>query len=266
MIKQRWLGLLLLFLPAVVLAGEQKPLVAIIIDDMGDRLHEGQRVRDLPGPVVCALLPHTAHAHRLARECHADGKEVMLHQPMQAMNGAPTGLGSVTLDMHREQFKAQVEKNLAAIPHVSALNNHMGSLLTQHPGHMAWLMDVLLSQPEEMVFVDSRTTPRTVAEQLAVEAGVPVMRRDVFLDHYPDEESIRYQFRRLIELARRNGSAVAIGHPYPETLNVLEQELPQLVEQHGLRLVSLRELLAHRSESGQPGVETLIPSLSDSRP
>ncbi|MCC5858897.1 MAG: divergent polysaccharide deacetylase family protein [Ectothiorhodospiraceae bacterium] len=228
--------------------GDGPPLVVIIIDDMGDRLIEGQRVRDLPGPVVCAMLPHTAHAQRLAKECHADGKEVMLHQPMQAMNGAPTGPGSVMLDMDREQFQEQVEANLSAVPHVSAVNNHMGSLLTQHPGHMAWLMEVLLRYPEPLVFVDSRTTPRTVAEQLAREQGVPAVRRDIFLDHFQDEESIRHALRRLVDLARRNGSAVAIGHPYQETLNVLEEEIPRLLAEEKVRLVSLRDLLAYRGQ------------------
>ncbi len=237
-----------LLLPVTALADE-RPAVVIIIDDMGDALHAGQRVRDLPGPVVCALLPHSPHAERLARECHADGKEVMLHQPMQAMNGADSGLGSVTLDMDQEQFKRQVEDNIASLPYVSALNNHMGSLLTQHPGHMGWLMDVLRRHERELVFVDSRTSPRTVAEQMAREADVPALRRDVFLDHEPDVASIRRQFLLLVDLARRHGSAVAIGHPYPETLAVLEEELPRLRDTYGLRLVSLRELLAERGDS-----------------
>ncbi len=255
-------ALLLLLVPGMVSGGDAPPLVVIIIDDMGDRLVEGQRVRDLPGPVVCAMLPHTPHAVRLARECHADGKEVMLHQPMQAMNGALTGPGSVMLDMDRKQFQEQVEANLSAVPHVSALNNHMGSLLTQHPGHMAWLMEVLRRHPDPLVFVDSRTTPRTVAELLAQEQGVPTVRRDVFLDHLQDEESIRREVGRLIDIARRNGSAVAIGHPYPETLNVLEEKLPRLLAEEEIRLVSLRDLLAYR---GQEIATPDTPSLATGR-
>ena len=213
-------------------------LLVLIIDDMGDRPVEGDRVAALEGPVVCAFLPHTPHATRQAERCHAQDKEVMLHQPMEAKNGASLGPGGLRLDMRRDEFEAVVRANLEAIPHATAVNNHMGSLLTRHPGHMTWLMETLRDEGE-FLFVDSRTSVHTVAEQMAREADLPTLRRDVFLDHHRDPEAIRSQLRRAVEQARRTGVAVAIGHPYPETLDVLEADLAGLLAAHDVRLASL---------------------------
>jgi polysaccharide deacetylase 2 family uncharacterized protein YibQ len=131
-------------------------------------------------------------------------------------------------------------QNMAAVPFAIGVNGHRGSLLTRHPGHMRWLMEEI--DARGMLFVDSYTTPRSVALDMALEAGVPATRRDVFLDTDPAPESIDREFERLKALARRHGSAVAIGHPYPATLTFLERRLPMLAAQ-GFRLVGIRELL-----------------------
>ena len=104
-----------------------------------------------------------------------------------------------------------------------------------------WLMRSL-SRHGKLFFVDSRTTKETVALRMANEAGVPGVKRDVFLDHDPSPKAIEYQFDRLLRLARKNGYAVAIGHPYPATLAMLERRLP-LLRRQGIRLVSIRTIL-----------------------
>lgn len=241
---------LCLIAPALVSAEEAPaPAVAIVIDDMGDRSAEGQRVADLPGPVVCAFLPHTPHAQRQAEMCHGADKEVMLHLPMEALNGGALGPGGVTLDMTPERFRDVVEENLDAVPHVAAVNNHMGSLLTQHPGHMGWLMEILVDAGG-LLFLDSRTSPNSVGKQMAQEAELPALERDVFLDHYRDRVTIDRQLKLLLRQARREGTAVGIGHPYPETLDVLEERLENLADDYGVELVGLEELYDRRNGAG----------------
>lgn len=235
---------LLLALPGAWAGG--RPVIAIIIDDVGDRLEAGRRTVDLPGPVAGAFLPHTPYSVELAERAHGNGKEVMLHLPMQAVGGAPPGPGAVTLHMDRMAFERTVAANLAALPHVVGVNNHMGSLITRHPGHMAWLMRLL--RERQLFFVDSRTSVHTVAEQLAHERGVPVVRRHVFLDHDPSVAAIRGEFQRLVQLAHAQGYALAIGHPYSTTLEVLEAELPRLQE-YGVELIPVSELIARDKEN-----------------
>ena len=222
------------------------PVISIIIDDMGKQLEPGQRVLDLPGLVACAFLPQAPHTSELASEAFSSGKEVMLHLPMDAVGGHRLDAGAVTLEMTRKQFFKTVRENLDAIPHVSGINNHMGSLLTRHPGHMLWLMQVM-QQQSSLFFVDSRTTAWTVARRVAAENGVPSTERNVFLDHKLDAQTLDYEFNRLLQLARKQGSAVAIGHPHPQTLTLLEKRLPQL-KQQGVRLLPVSELIDYQHE------------------
>lgn len=221
-----------------------KPVITIIIDDMGNHGGWGEAALAVPGPVTYAFLPHTPHANRLARKAHAAGKEVMLHLPMQSHDGNALGPGALTLHMTETAFKRTLEDNLKAVPHVKGVNNHMGSLLTRHPGAMAWLMQGIRSRGG-LFFIDSRTTLATVARQLAVEYQVPSANRDVFLDNDRDPDAISRQFDQLLKRARRQGYAIGIGHPYPETSQVLAQRLADM-ETLGVRLIPASEMVNYQ--------------------
>lgn len=231
-----------------------RPAVTIIIDDLGYTLGPGRRAVALPGPVVCAVLPQTPRARHLAELAHANGKEVLLHLPLQPVDGA-SGPGGLLLDMTPRRFRQTLHDNIRSVPHIIGINGHQGSLLTRHPGHMQWLMEEV--EARDMIFVDSYTTHRSVALQVARELGVTATRRDVFLDNDPQRHAIEREFQRTLELAEKRGHAVAIGHPYPATLDFLEAELPTLPER-GFRLVGLRDLLdtrdgRHASEGRRSG-------------
>ena len=154
------------------LSATSKPLIALIIDDIGDNLRLGLRATRLPGNVTCAFLPRTTFARKLAKSAHKRNKEVMLHLPMESEEGKAPGPGALTLDMTRSEFINTVESDLESIPYATGINNHMGSLITQHPGDMRWLMQVI-RRHGNLFFVDSRTTEFTVAQQVAQETGVP---------------------------------------------------------------------------------------------
>ncbi len=243
-------GLLALLLACAAIAAQAEPIISIIIDDLGDRYSYGRRVVDLPSEVTCAFLPHTPFAAKLARQAHAQGHEVMLHLPMQAENGKRLGPGGVTLDMTEAQFRATVRDDLAAIPFVRGINNHMGSLLTRAPGQMDWLMSEINAHGD-LYFIDSVTTSATVAQMVALEHNLPTARRNVFLDSDPSFGAIRHEFDRLIAMARTAGSAVAIGHPYPTTMTFLAAQLPRL-GQLGVRLVPVSHLIAARQQRRPP--------------
>ncbi|WP_260293443.1 divergent polysaccharide deacetylase family protein [Sedimenticola hydrogenitrophicus] len=221
-----------------------QPVITIIIDDMGNDGGWGDAALTIPGPVTYAFLPHTPHARRLALEAHAAGKQVMLHLPMQSHEGNRLGPGALTLHMTETAFKRSMDDSLGAIPHARGLNNHMGSLLTRHPGAMAWVMQGLRDRGD-LFFIDSRTTLQTVGQQLAEEYGVPNARRDVFLDNDRNPEAIARQFEQLLKRARRQGYAIAIGHPYPETTRVLVERLAGL-QSSGIRLIPASEMIEYQ--------------------
>jgi len=234
-----------------------QPVISIIIDDMGHRLQDGNRALELPGAVTYAFLPYAPYARKMAEQAHATGKEVMLHLPMDARDGEKLGLGGLSLHMTQQQFQDALASSLALVPHVAGLNNHMGSLLTQHPGAMDWLMaDV--QQRGNLFFVDSRTTSLTVAEKLAREHQIPSASRDIFLDNVRKPEYIREQFQQLIRRAKMRGKAIGIGHPYPETIATLMEELEKL-EESGVKLVFTSETIATKRRN-IPWQASLSPS------
>lgn len=218
------------------------PRIAIIIDDLGYHLANGQRAIALPGVVSFSFLPGSPRARYLANQAHAAGKEVLLHLPMQASsNGAHIEPSEINLNMSQARVGSAFSEALAAVPHVVGINSHRGSLLTRHPGHMMWLMQEIAKR-EQLFFIDSYTTHHSVALQIAEESGVDATRRDVFLDPDRSPETVAREFERMKELARRRGQVVAIGHPYPSTLELLERELPRLIEE-GFELVSVSEIV-----------------------
>lgn len=246
----RWLaGLMGLLLVGGASAGDaanpehdERPVVSLIIDDLGNQLGRGSRAIALPGQLTYAILPQTTYSRRLAEMAHRAGKEVMLHQPMQAMSGKPMGPGGMSMEMSERELLETLAANLDSVPHARGVNNHMGSLLTRHAGHMGWLM-AALRRHGNLYFVDSTTTPKTIARRIAMENALPNLRRHVFLDHQQDEQHITGQFVRLLRVAHMNGHAVGIGHPYPETLAVLERLMPN-INDFGVRLIPVSELIA----------------------
>jgi polysaccharide deacetylase 2 family uncharacterized protein YibQ len=226
-----------------------RPSIALIIDDLGNQHAAGQRAIELPGPVACAFLPYGHFTRQLAQQAHTRGKEVMLHLPMQSVNHDASDRGELVLDMTQQQFTRTLTAGLAAVPHVSGINNHRGSLITRHPGHMTWLMQAL-RQRGGLFFVDSRTTAATVARQIAEEYRVPSIERNVFLDNDRQPDAVQAEFRRLIRIAQRDGTALGIAHPYPETLQVLARELSSL-EDYNVQVVSVNRLIEIETESKQ---------------
>jgi hypothetical protein len=231
-------------------AASVPPRIAIIIDDLGYQLAAGRRAIELPGPVACAILPRTPRGPALARFANARGKEVLLHLPLEAV--AKTGRADadgIVLEMSRTELQETFRDAIASVPFAVGVSSHRGSLLTRHPGHMQWLMQAIAARGG-LFFIDSYTTTHSIALQMAAETGIAAARRDVFLDSDRSRAAVLAELERLKALARERGRAVAIGHPYPETLEVLERELPGLSDE-GIELVPLGTLLGETVNPGE---------------
>jgi polysaccharide deacetylase 2 family uncharacterized protein YibQ len=213
--------------------------LALVIDDLGQNPARDHRVLALPSPVALSILPDVPHSRELAEAAHAAGKTVMLHLPMDPASGPYA--------WHPGLSTAELEKRLDAalrrVPHARGLNNHMGSRMTAQRPAMALLMQRL--QQEHRFFIDSRTSAATVAAAEAQKAGLASLSRDVFLDDDQSPAAVAAQFDAALKLARRQGSALMIGHPHPATLALLERELPRLRER-GFELIDVEMLIALR--------------------
>jgi len=215
---------------------------AIVIDDLGGDMTAAQELLRLPYGLTFSVLPYLAHSATVAEEAHRVGREVMLHLPMEAEPGSlvALGKGAIRVGMPGREVADAIAGDLASVPYVRGVNNHMGSRATADPHLMAEVMSALASR--HLYFIDSRTTVSTVAYDAARGEGVPTFFRSVFLD---DKEDTAYSlrqleaFRRIIE---QRGAALAIGHPHPTTIEALAKFLPEL-ERSDVELVPPSELV-----------------------
>ena len=223
-----------------------KAYLSLIIDDLGQNLPRDRRVLNLPGPVTTAIMPDTPHAAEFAREAHRAGKIVILHMPMDPA----TGPFAWHPELPIEELQSRLNAAFKAVPYTAGINNHMGSRMTAQRPAMTWLMAEL--QRRHKFFLDSRTSAQTVAAAEAQKIGLASLSRDVFLDDVRTESAILGQLQTAISLARKQGSAVMIGHPYPQTLSVLERELPKLKAQ-GVEWIDIKSMISLRSNQAMAG-------------
>jgi polysaccharide deacetylase 2 family uncharacterized protein YibQ len=213
--------------------------LTLIIDDLGQTPSRDSRALALPGPVTLAIMPDTPHAADFASQAHGAGKTVIIHMPMDPA----TGPFAWRPELSPAQMQARLNAAFKAVPYAVGMNNHEGSRMTSQPEAMAMLMSQL--REHGMFFLDSRTSAKTVAAAKAQEIGLPSVSRDVFLDDVRTPEAIRGQLQTAIKFARKHGSVVMIGHPYPQTLEVLERELPGLAAQ-GVKWIPIQEMITLR--------------------
>lgn len=227
--------------PVIAKNGKPLPKVAIIIDDMGQDISAAQCFLQFEGPLAFSILPFLDHTKKVADLVGSSGRVVMLHMPMEPAHWPEVdpGRGAVYVNMDREQIMTNFREAILAVPEAKGVNNHMGSRFSEDPVRMAWIMEEIGAQG--LYFVDSRTSARTQGYKQAKKLGVLSAERSVFLDNIQEAEAITIQLRRLVAHARQNGQAIAIGHPYRVTCNVLKQQYNYL--NANVQLVKITDLL-----------------------
>lgn len=221
--------------------------LALVIDDVGRSMASAARLEGLDYPLTLAILPRLPHTREWDALAHEHDYEVILHCPLSALDPElDLGPGGIADDLPPEEIAAILRKDLASVPHAVGVNNHMGSAFTLLTEPMRAFLEELNDQ--ELFFLDSLTSPRTVTRALAEETDIPTAARDVFLDHENTEEFILKQIGSAARRALKNGRAIAIGHYRPLTLQILEREIPALAGE-GVQIVPLSDLMPGRGET-----------------
>ncbi len=218
-------------------------VVAIVIDDLGRDLRSAQEVMALPERVTLAVMPRLPQSRRIAELAQRDGREVIIHMPMEAKgrNGKRESPGTLRSDMTPMEFLDALNENIESVPGAVGVNNHEGSALTGNREAMHFLMSELKSR--SLFFLDSYTDPGSVALPAAREFGIRSAKRDVFLDNESDQAlAIRRQLDELTRVAKQNGRAIGIGHPHPATIAQLRKWIPEAAGQ-GIEIVPLSRLM-----------------------
>lgn len=208
---------------ATTLSAPASPRLAIVIDDLGASRQQARELLAIDAPIVFSILPYTEHAREVAEMAHAAGREVLVHLPMEPVRYPEINPGEDALLTHLDKatILQRTSKHLTGIPHAVGVNNHMGSRFTQRADLLRPVLEVIATT--EYFVLDSLTHEGSVLAQNAAAMHIPAYRRDVFLDVVRDTPAILHQLRKAEGLARRHGQAIAIGHPYPETIAALQQ-------------------------------------------
>jgi hypothetical protein len=217
--------------------------VAIIIDDMGNSLEALQEICNLKKPVTISILPLSAYAIETALMAHENELEVMLHFPGESLNhqeGNDDSSGIIRSGMSEEEIKAMVEDFLERVPYVEGANNHMGSKITQDEPVMRPILDLL--KGKNLYFLDSRTSSNSIAYDLAKKMGLRSAYRNIFLDSSIGANFTKQKLTELCRLAQRNGKAIGIGHPFPETLQALKENI-RLLEKYKVKPVFASQIV-----------------------
>ncbi|MGE0722783.1 MAG: divergent polysaccharide deacetylase family protein [Alphaproteobacteria bacterium] len=216
------------------------PRVAIVIDDLGPNRRGTLEAIALPGPLTLAFLPYAAGLPRLVEQARGAGHEVIVHLPMEPQNGQDPGPDALLVELPPAELRRRIAANLDRFGDYVGVNNHMGSRFTADRPAMALLVEEVARRG--LLLLDSRTTARSVAGELARSHGVPFAARDVFLDNDASALAVDAQLVETERTARRKGRAIAIGHPHPSTLASLATWLAT-AEERGFRLVPVSQLV-----------------------
>lgn len=226
--------------PAAPRPAAKRPQLAIVIDDAGNNLQELDPFLRFPAPLTFAVLPQLRHSAGAAELVRSHGHEVILHLPMAAVSGLYPGPGTISAELSDAEIRYLLERNFASIAGAEGTNNHMGSAGTSDPRVMDTVMAHLAAL--DKFFVDSRTTPTSVAAPYAAKYGVPFMQRDVFLDHDRDPQAIRAALQEGLDVARAQGHAVLIGHASVAAVAEALFEVFPYLERQGYEVVPLSAL------------------------
>jgi polysaccharide deacetylase 2 family uncharacterized protein YibQ len=221
-----------------------QPMITIVLDDVGVAPQHAQMAVALPPPIVLSIMTYAKNAPALAQEAHAKGHEIMVHMPMQPMNGAVNpGPNALDVGMASDELRRRIDWGLGRFKGYVGFNNHMGSRFTQDPGGMRVVLEE--AKRRGLLFLDSKTIAGSVGDKLAAEMGVTHIARDVFLDDDMSEAAVAKQLAAAEAVARRQGYAVAIGHPHPGTIAVLKRWLPE-AKAKGFAIVPLTTIIKKR--------------------
>jgi polysaccharide deacetylase 2 family uncharacterized protein YibQ len=202
---------------------ESLPKIAIVIDDMGASKKKAQNVFNISRGFTLSILPHQVYSVWIANEGNRLGHDIILHMPMEAARPLRLGKGGLFTWMSNQEIAETINGNIKSVPHIKGASNHMGSAFTMDKRSMSAVISEL--KKRRLFFLDSKTSAKTIAYDIAVTRGVKVLQRDVFLDDNNNPDEIQVQWNRLLKIAKKKGYAIALAHPRKNTLDFLQKTL-----------------------------------------
>lgn len=216
-----------------------KGKIAIVIDDVGYTMANLGIIENLKYPITFSVLPNLGFSEPAARKLNSAGFQIILHLPMEPLENKNLEDNTILTSMDETRIKSIIETDLAAVPGLIGVSNHMGSKATEDEKTMSAIFDVLKNK--HMFFLDSFVTTKSVAKPVAGRKKLKFAQRDIFLDNSLEPEYIRRQIGQLKQKAMNKGWAIGIGHDRKNTFEVLKEEMPKM-EKEGFKFVFVSQL------------------------
>ena len=230
---------------APVIVPENNAKVILVIDDLGIVKGATKEMIDMNAPLTLSFLPYASNIASQVDEAYAKGHDILVHIPMEPKGNADPGPHALLSSTSPSEQMDSIDYNLSQFSHYIGINNHMGSQYTENEDAVERLLNVV--KEKGLLVLDSKTTNRSVLEEIALEKNIPVTNRDVFLDNNRDVPSIMAQLAELERVAKRDGTALAIGHPYPQTVDALKQWIPTLADK-GITIVPISQTIKEKMQ------------------
>ncbi len=225
-----------------VIPKKKGPRLAIVIDDFGYHRLYTDEFFSIDAPITLAILPHLAYSSYFAEEGKKRGHEIILHLPLEPINSQQDpGPGLITTNMNPQEIRLILKGDLESVPGVTGVNNHMGSKATLDRYTMSVIVEEL--RANGLFLLDSMTHPKSVAFEIAKRAGIPTLKRDVFIDNEDNFDYVLKQLEETLRIVKSEGNAVIIGHIRLNTIRAIKEALPRF-KAAGIEIVTLKDLLS----------------------
>lgn len=209
--------------------------LVIIIDDVS-YAHDVKSLQSIGIPLMMSFLP-PSNRHPESAKLAQGYKNTMVHLPLEAVDFSDEEAVTLRVTDTEETIAKRISTLKQLYPSVRYMNNHTGSKFTADTEAMERLLRVM--KKEGLIFVDSRTTGKTKVPEVSRKLGVRYVGRDVFLDHKDGVNNVKKQIQEAVAVAKRHGSAIAIGHPRPDTIKALRESKALLGE---VQLVGIEQI------------------------
>lgn len=223
--------------------------VAIIIDDIGYDMTPVRELLRMDAGITFAVLPLLAHSREAAETLHQAGREILLHLPMEPLSypRERPGNGALFADMSDEEIVFQMAKNMDSVPHVSGVNNHMGSKFMADEAKLTTVFREL--KKKDLFFIDSRTNNNSKTLNASRKVHLTVASRKIFLDNERDYHKIYQILMEVAEVSTGYSPLIVIGHPYPETIRAI-RDAGKVFREKGVSIVPVSKLVQKQAPEG----------------
>lgn len=223
-------------------------IVSFVIDDWGYNKANLDLLLEIQRPLTISVLPNLRYSNEIIEEVREKNKlhDIILHLPLESKSNVAAEINTIRCDMDDDLITSILETNLKSMPDIIGVSTHQGSKATKNKRVMKIVLNEL--KKRKLFFLDSLTTPDSVCQNISRDINLRFAKRDVFLDLTDERNSkqfetyIKRQIQKLVNVAKKKGKAVGIGHNKRITLKVIRDSIPRL-EKEGIRIVPLKELV-----------------------